>query len=510
MRTMSPRRRIEPVDVVVVGSGPVGSTFARVIADQAPASSVLMVEVGPQTTDPPGRHTVGLPSELAKTAMQRAQGPEDQEAHLDYDAVWQRICLGKSLSVEEIVNRPGLFRIGGSAQHPGEDGMIAASMTSAVGGMGVLWNGSCPRPSAFERIPFIAADDLAVDLANAERLLGVSVFDSALGRAVVRALCEEFDRPGRRPVQLLPLAGHLAERDVTSSGTDAILGDLLSRSRVGLRSNTLCREVIVESGRAVGVVLEDRITGARSMQPTQVVLIAADGLRTSQLLFASHIRPPALGHNLNEHANVVSLIKLNDEIVDTATEVEGSDPCPVFATWIPLDGVHLPYHGQVLQVGRIGPGDGRFRLGMTIAGLSCYSAKQIQFDDAVHFSETDVDSYGMPAMEISYTQTELDRVRVTGLFDFAERATRQLGTRLHSDPILMPNGYSMHYQGATRMGLFDDGTSVCDMNGRVWGLKNVFLGGNGVIPTPTACNPTVTSVALAVRCARYVATRHLT
>ena len=73
----------------------------------------------------------------------------------------------------------------------------------------------------------------------------------------------------------------------------------------------------------------------------------------------------------------------------------------------------------------------------------------------------------------------------------------------------MPLGASLHYQGTTRMGETDDGTSVCGPDSEVWGVRGLFVAGNGVIPTSTACNPTLTSVALAVRGARRVA-RQLT
>ena len=77
--------------------------------------------------------------------------------------------------------------------------------------------------------------------------------------------------------------------------------------------------------------------------------------------------------------------------------------------------------------------------------------------------------------------------------------------RTGGEPRLLPAGTSLHYQGTVRMGEADDGTSVCDPASAVWRMSGLYVGGNGVIPTATACNPTLTAVALGVLTARALA-----
>jgi choline dehydrogenase-like flavoprotein len=110
----------------------------------------------------------------------------------------------------------------------------------------------------------------------------------------------------------------------------------------------------------------------------------------------------------------------------------------------------------------------------------------------------------MPAMTVHYTLTPRDREVIERAKAEIVRLGTAIGEPLDDRPFMMPLGASLHYQGSTRMGPVDDGTSVCSPESEVWAVPGLFVAGNGVIPTATACNPTLTSVALAVRGARRI------
>ena len=132
--------------------------------------------------------------------------------------------------------------------------------------------------------------------------------------------------------------------------------------------------------------------------------------------------------------------------------------------------------------------------------------KQPRFEDGVTFDDAELDYRGFPNMTIRYELTDAEQAEIADGTAHLRRAGQALGTFI-AEPRLLPNGSSLHYQGTMRMGETDDGTSVADPYSRVWGFDNLVVGGNGLIPTATSMNPTLMSVALAVRGARQLAAK---
>ena len=495
------------VDVLIVGSGPAGSTYARTIGDAVPGARILMVEVGPKLPGARGEHTQNLSSEERAAAQLATQGPDaGRDRAKALDGIAEGVDPG--LEFRQAV-LPGLFFVDPCPElREGEVGLPAASMASGVGGMGVHWSVSCPRPQQSERPAFIPAAELDAALDRAERLLGVTVVgkDEGVPGALRAAMSELFDGPGLSPVGYMPCALRWDGGTLRLSGTGVILGDLEATCPgFELRAETLARRVLVVDGVAVGAELEDRRTGVVSVVRARHVVVCADGLRTAQVLFASGVRPPALGRYLNEHFQMVSFVLLADEFVTGGTGVEatvgeqglGYVLIP-FSDARPVQGGTMSLANSLYKVGD----DARVneRLGL----VAWYGSKDLQASDAVEFSETETDFYGMPRMSIRYSHTSRDLETIEELRRNSHRSAERIG-KLLQEPALAAGGASLHYQGAVRMGASDDGQSVCDPDLRVWGVENLYVGGNGVIPTSTASNPTLTTVALAWRAANRIA-----
>ncbi|WP_028659842.1 GMC oxidoreductase [Nocardioides insulae] len=504
------------VDVAIVGSGPTGAAYARILSELSPEATIATFEVGPQLTATPGMHVKNI-SDLAERAVaqRRSEGP----------AASGQISTGGPVDTMDgyadaapRLVRPGTFLLPDGYRQEGEDGLPAAAMSSNVGGMGAHWTGACPRPGGQERVAFL--DDLDELLDEAERLLSVDAhaFDDAPFSAEVRKRLADAVDDGRaedRRVASMPLA--VVRHDdgsLTWSGSDAVFGDSTrANPNFELFDESLVARVLTDAGTgaARGVRVRDLQTGEEHEVAARFVVVAGDSLRTPQLLWASNVRPRALGRYLNDQPQTVYAVRLRDVEPD-----EVADDIPEAAeitkqsgvNWVPFTDDE-PFHGQVMQldaspVPLAGDEPGRG----TIVGLGWFCAKDLQESDRVEFDDDAVDPYGMPKMRIHYTLSEADHRSLEASRASILRAAAALGEPLDdSAPLTFPPGASLHYQGSVRMGAVDDGTSVCGPTSEVWAAPGLFVAGNGVIPTSIACNPTLLAVALAVGGARDIASR---
>ena len=69
-----------------------------------------------------------------------------------------------------------------------------------------------------------------------------------------------------------------------------------------------------------------------------------------------------------------------------------------------------------------------------------------------------------------------------------------------AEPKCLPPGSALHICGTYRAGKSEE-ESVVSREGKVWGFENLVLGGCGVIPTASACNPTLTAACFAIAAA---------
>ncbi|MDO9398256.1 MAG: GMC oxidoreductase [Herbiconiux sp.] len=505
----------DAVDVAIVGSGPTGSAYARILSEAAPGLTVAMFEVGPTVSEPAGAHVKNIVDPGARAeAQRRSEGPGTGEATLNSP---RAVAEGARRA------RPGTFLLPDGAFATSGDGLPLAAMSSNVGGMGAHWTAACPRPGASERIAFLdATGELDELLDDAGRLLGVTThaFDGApFGDLLRERLAAAVDegRLAASRVQRMPLAVHRRDDGgLVWSGSDVVLGDVTrGNPNFTLHDESLVTRVIVEPEHhhVAGVEVRDRRTGERHEVRARFVVVAADALRTPQLLWASGIRPAALGRYLNDQSQVVFAARITG--IDDV-EIEEATPAPAGGalsessgvSWVPFTD-ELPFHGQVMQLDAspiplatddpVVPG--------SIVGLGLFCAKELSADDRLAFDDAEPDAYGLPGIRVHYTLTDRDRAVIARAEREIVALGRAVGEPLDDRPFRLPLGASLHYQGTTRMGEADDGTTVCGPTSEVWGVSGLHVAGNNVIPTSTACNPTLTSVALAIKGARSIADR---
>jgi len=520
------------VDVLIIGSGPIGSTFARCLVPHG--RRVLMIDAGAQRSVVPGEHL--------KNAFVYQRNIDSFTPIVQ--GLLQPVSLPTGETPPSLTLEPTSFRMPAgqrSGQNPEQDplrNLPAAAVSYCVGGMFTHWTNNVPRPhKELERLDYI--DDAEWDdlFDVAERLVDkhTDLYSSSVRHTVVKDVLARHYRdrlPSGFGVQNLPVAGHRHPKNrelIHFTGADTILGPLLQWRNPDefaiLQEHRLTRFVTNGDGVAFAEV-EDLVGWTTKRVRANTYIVAAGSLLTPQVLWNSGLREdrlPAIGRYLTEHPMTFTQVVMTPELVEAAAllaretgdadfqwtldpkdpvRIPANDPPPM--VWIPVSAErrwHCQVHRDSFQYGQL-PGDVDDR---TVVDLRWFGMVQPRATNCVRFLDGVRDSLGMPKPLFEFTLAHDDRRQLNNMMRDMVDASRALGGFLPgSEPRVMPLGSSLHFMGTYRMGEDNDGTCVVDPYSRVWTLDNVYLGGNGIIPTATACNPTLTSIALAIRSASQI------
>jgi choline dehydrogenase-like flavoprotein len=496
----------EVYDVLIVGSGMMGAAVARLLRDERPDIRIAMVAGGPIVGPRAGQHLHDVEDPEVWSRYNRKVSSGVQAF---YTGVAPSLGVGGSM--RDVT--PGMYHLTSLGEDATE--MPAASVAWNAGGMGIHWTAATPTPWGSELDDSLTSEEWQRDIARASELLLINrepYPQTDAGRAVARSLGEYFDArqaPGRE-VQDMPMAVNdlgMGRKERTSpSVIFPPIGDPASDPDFTFIADSLSTQILHENGRASGAVCRNFTTDETFEVHAKHVVVCADAIRTPQLLFASGIRPEALGRYLNEHIFLTGQVIADSErlgfeleTLSPPTDLEWASDC----LWVPHSDETQPYQvhimTKVLVDGELAPTD-------YAVGIEYYVATEIQRENRLEFSDDETDATGMPRITVHFGYTDADLANLDAARrDQAEAAGRLGAFDPATESAALGAGGSLHYTGTVRMGTADDGTSVCSVDGRVWGFDNLFVAGNGVIPTALVCNSTLIGMTSAVRAAAAIA-----
>jgi len=500
-------------DVLIIGSGPLGSTYARILAMDG--HKVTMIDAGPQLDRRPGRHMLNAFVHQQMTSLFN----DVITGHLQTLSVPVHSTYNSDLS-------PFAYWAdtkGANYENPNQDptkNMPHAAATYAVGGMFTHWTGTAPRQYPPERSPLISPEEWDDLIDIAEKFMNVhnTGFESPLSDILTRRFQERLgDRlEAGRPVQHTPLGAERRDDNpkyVTWTGADTVMGPLLDEAETYAERFTIlpehrAQELVMNGGKVDHVVVQNLTEWETINVYADTVIVAAGPCLTPQLLHKSGIRPWALGRFLNENPNAACKVIYNRDVIEELRDLDDnpakdeSIPIPTDwhepMIWIPVSENrmwHVQMHGDGRRTKYGGAADVRMILDLGWFGMSDpVPENRITFDDDL------LDRFGMPQITFEYELGNDDRSRAHNMMEEMLTAAEAVGGFLPPDglPKFNEQGSSLHFQSTVRMGDNSE-DSVVDTNSKVWGVDNLYLGTVGVIPTRMASNPTLTAVAIAAK-----------
>ncbi|TFK62263.1 pyranose oxidase [Pluteus cervinus] len=488
-------------DVVIAGSGPVGSAYARTILEDPtiPNARVLMVEIGSQDSSVIGEHhknsikyqkDIDAFVNVIKAALQNVSVPPAD--------TYIPTLVGNGWT-PPVNNGTQLIFQGSNPHQIRELNLKASAVTRTVGGMATHWTCACRTPSLLsllkQPLKNLTATPHPEEIQNnpipkaerdplfqrARELLNVhnDQYEFSMRHTTVKHMLLDT-LPEERKVQSLPLAVERRKDNpayVTWSGSNTVLGDVASYGdRFMLLPETRFTKLVLDSAvpnLIQGALLRDLGNDRDVLVKARAYVIATGAVGAPQVLANSGIYPDALGRNLCEQSIAFCQVVMTPEMVDSIANSPNADwqmriaahkashptdPLPIPFN-DPEPQVMIPYtsdypwhcqvHRDAFSYGDVGPrADAR-----VVVDLRFFGKQEVNWNNRVYFPNRQLrdwipgntDIYGMPQATFEVQRSHNDSLNDQKMMRDMCAVADELGAYLPgSNPQFMDPGLALH------------------------------------------------------------------
>lgn len=381
----------------------------------------------------------------------------------------------------------------------------------SLGGRTLIWGGISPRIPDYE----IAADwpvpidEMRMYYNIAEEVMTVTR-EYARESSLTQVLLERLRDNGFTNAEEIPVAADLLAtrmgrvRSNVFFSSIVFLARALGRRPFDLALNAYVAQVLTEGGRAAGVKVMTPDLRSHTIR-AKTVIMAASTLQTPRILLNSGIPGRAIGRYLTNHSYLIATAYLSS--------YGFPEPLGVIGIVVP-ETENRPYRLQLQGPEQFFNYQYEPKPVKDEWGISFYGASgkvESRYENRVYVDPGRLDRYGMPELGVDFSYSAKDEAIIQEMYRYIIRASDAMQiriARLEGVPAicLMPPGADNHDFGTCRMG-DDPLTSATNRYGQIHGVEGLYVADNSVLPSLAAANPTLSTVALAIRTADHIAAR---